>query len=47
MNSPLQFRVLSMDCAEEVTALKRQLVPLVGDEQRLLEVLSKPSKRSS
>jgi Cd2+/Zn2+-exporting ATPase len=24
-----------MDCAEEVTALKRELVPLVGDERRL------------
>ncbi len=34
-NSPLQFRVLGMDCAEEVTALKRELVPLVGNEERL------------
>ena len=31
----MQFRVLGMDCAEEVTALKRELVPLVGDEDRL------------
>ncbi len=35
INSPLQFRVLGMDCAEEVTALKRELAPLVGDEERL------------
>lgn len=34
-NGPLQFRVLGMDCAEEVTALKRELAPLVGDEERL------------
>jgi len=34
-SEPLQFRVLGMDCAEEVTALKRELVSLVGDEQRL------------
>ena len=35
LTAPLQFRVLGMDCAEEVTALKRELVPLVGDEERL------------
>jgi Cd2+/Zn2+-exporting ATPase len=34
-NSPIQFRVFGMDCAEEVTALKQELVPLVGDENRL------------
>jgi Cd2+/Zn2+-exporting ATPase len=31
----MQFRILGMDCAEEVTALRRELIPLVGDEQRL------------
>jgi hypothetical protein len=30
-----RFRIQGMDCAEEVIALKRELVPLVGDEQRL------------
>jgi Cd2+/Zn2+-exporting ATPase len=34
-NHPIQFRVRGMDCAEEVTALKQALVPLVGDENRL------------
>jgi Cd2+/Zn2+-exporting ATPase len=31
----LRFRVSGMDCAEEVTILKRVLVPLVRDEERL------------
>lgn len=31
----LRFRVSGMDCAEEVTILKRVLVPLVGNEDRL------------
>ena len=30
-----RFRILGMDCAEEVIALKRELVPLVGDERLL------------
>ena len=25
-----------MDCAEEVTLLKRELLPLLGDEERLV-----------
>lgn len=31
----LQFRIRGMDCAEEVAILKRELGPLVGDENRL------------
>ena len=31
----LQFRILGMDCAEEVTLLKRELVPLVQSEDKL------------
>lgn len=31
----LRFRVAGMDCAEEVTILKRVLLPLVRDEERL------------
>lgn len=30
-----RFRIAGMDCAEEVTALKRELLPLVGDERLL------------
>lgn len=32
---PLQLRIRGMDCAEEVSLLKRELVPLLGDEDRL------------
>lgn len=31
----LEFRVRGMDCAEEVTALKRAVGPIVGSEDRL------------
>ena len=31
----LTFRIHGMDCAEEVAILKRELVPLVGDDERL------------
>jgi Zn2+/Cd2+-exporting ATPase len=31
----LQFRIHGMDCAEEVTVLKSELGPIVGDEDRL------------
>jgi Zn2+/Cd2+-exporting ATPase len=31
----LTFRIAGMDCAEEVAALKRVLVPIVGNEDRL------------
>ena len=33
--SRLAFRIKGMDCAEEIAALKRELVPLVGAEERL------------
>ncbi len=32
---PLTLRIEGMDCADEVAVLKRQLVPLVGEEERL------------
>ena len=32
---PLQLRVHGMDCVEEVALLKRELFPLLGDEDRL------------
>jgi Cd2+/Zn2+-exporting ATPase len=32
---PLRFRIEGMDCAEEVTVLKREIGPLVGGEDRL------------
>ena len=38
MNSaerPLQFKIHGMDCAEEVTTLKREVGPVVGGEDRL------------
>lgn len=35
MPKSLQLRVHGMDCAEEVTLLKRELVPLLGDEEQL------------
>ena len=31
----IELRIHGMDCAEEVTLLKRELVPLLGDEDRL------------
>lgn len=31
----LQLRIHGMDCAEEVTLLRRELVPIVGDDTRL------------
>jgi Cd2+/Zn2+-exporting ATPase len=34
-SAPLAFRINGMDCAEEVTVLKRELGPLVGDEAKL------------
>lgn len=38
---PLAFRIHGMDCAEEVTVLKRELGPLVGGEEKLgFDVLS-------
>ena len=37
----VEFRIHGMDCVEEVSILKRELVPLVADEERLsFEVLS-------
>lgn len=33
--SRLSFRVYGMDCAEETTALRRELGPFVGGEERL------------
>ncbi len=35
LEEPLQLRIHGMDCAEEVTLLKRELVPVVGSEERL------------
>lgn len=34
-NSPLSFRIRGMDCAEEVTVLKREVGPIVGGEANL------------
>ncbi len=34
-NSTTQLRIHGMDCAEEVSILKRELVPLVGSDDRL------------
>ena len=34
-DQPLEFHIQGMDCAEEVTLLKRELVPLLGTEDRL------------
>ncbi len=34
-DDPLEIRVHGMDCAEEVTPLRRELAPLVDDEDRL------------
>ena len=35
MNNSLQFRIRGLDCPDEVALLKRQLMPLVGREERL------------
>src|SRR5689334_12713509 len=37
MNAPKQiaFTIVGMDCAEEVSALKREIAPLVGGEAHL------------
>lgn len=35
MSSEMQLRIHGMDCAEEVTLLKRELSPVVGGEERL------------
>ncbi len=32
---PIELRIHGMDCAEEVSLLKRELIPLLGDEDRL------------
>lgn len=34
-DQPLELRIRGMDCAEEVVTLKRALLPIVGDENRL------------
>ncbi len=34
-HEPLIFRIHGMDCAEEVSLLKRELIPLLGGEDRL------------
>lgn len=31
----LEFRIHGMDCADEVAILKRELIPIVKDEDRL------------
>jgi|GEM_PF-3162664 len=33
--SPFELRIQGMDCAEEVAILKRELVPLLGNDERL------------
>src|SRR2546428_741242 len=35
MTSPLRLKVHGLDCAEEVTALRREVGPVVGGEDRL------------
>ncbi|QDT31964.1 heavy metal translocating P-type ATPase [Thalassoglobus polymorphus] len=35
MSSEMQLRIRGIDCAEEVTLLKRELLPMVGSEERL------------
>jgi len=35
IDESLQLRIHGMDCAEEISLLKRELVPLLGDENRL------------
>jgi hypothetical protein len=34
-NKVMELRIHGMDCAEEVSSLKRELVPLLDDEERL------------
>jgi hypothetical protein len=36
----LQYRIEGMDCAEEVALLKRELVPLVGEEALGFDLLN-------
>ena len=39
--SPLEFKIYGMDCAEEVAVLKREIGPIVGGEDRLsFDILS-------
>lgn len=35
INEPIILRIHGMDCAEEISLLKRELIPLLGDEDRL------------
>lgn len=35
-----QYRIEGMDCAEEVALLKRELVPLVGEESLGFDLLN-------
>ncbi len=35
LNEPINLRIHGMDCAEEVSLLKRELIPLIGDQDRL------------
>ena len=39
-SSTISFHVSGMDCAEEVALLKRELVPLVGNEKLMFDVLN-------
>lgn len=34
-SAPIELRIHGMDCAEEISLLKRELVPLLGDDERL------------
>ncbi len=36
----LQYYIKGMDCAEEVALLKRELVPLVGEESIAFDLLN-------
>ncbi len=35
VDEPFRLRIYGMDCAEEVSLLKRELVPLLGEDERL------------
>ena len=39
MSDTLRVKVHGLDCAEEVAALRREVGPAVGGEERLLEVV--------
>lgn len=41
MSKKLEFRVQGMDCAEEVGLLKRELVPLVGEDSLGFDLLNR------